>query len=76
MVPRRRSSRRLGGFLQARLGHIPKAGETHREAGLLFTVEEADRRRVHRVKVEAEMPSSVGESKVQVSKSKVDETAR
>ena len=43
----------LGGFLAARLGHIPKPGETHRESGLVFTVEEADRRRVHRVRIEA-----------------------
>ena len=43
----------IGGFLAARLGHIPKAGESHRESGLVFTVEEADRRRVHRVKIEA-----------------------
>jgi magnesium and cobalt transporter len=42
----------VGGFLAERLGHIPKAGETHREHDLLFTVEEADRRRVHRVRVE------------------------
>jgi magnesium and cobalt exporter, CNNM family len=42
----------LGGFLAARLGHIPRAGEAHREADLLFTVEEADRRRVHRVRIE------------------------
>ncbi|PYQ37024.1 MAG: hypothetical protein DMF54_12105 [Acidobacteria bacterium] len=42
----------LGGFLAARLGHIPRPGEIHREAELLFTVEEADRRRVHRVRIE------------------------
>ncbi len=42
----------LGGFLASRLGHIPKPGETFRESDLRFTVEEADRRRVHRVKVE------------------------
>jgi CBS domain containing-hemolysin-like protein len=42
----------VGGFLAARLGHIPRPGEAHREADLLFTVEEADRRRVHRVRVE------------------------
>ena len=42
----------LGGFLAARLGHIPRPGESHREADLLFTVEEADRRRVHRVRIE------------------------
>jgi CBS domain containing-hemolysin-like protein len=42
----------IGGLLAARLGHIPRPGETHREGDLLFTVEEADRRRVHRVRVE------------------------
>ena len=42
----------LGGFLAARLGHIPRPGEMHSEADLLFTVEEADRRRVHRVRIE------------------------
>jgi CBS domain containing-hemolysin-like protein len=46
----------LGGFLAARLGHIPKAGESHRESGLVFTVEEADRRRVQRVRIESEVP--------------------
>lgn len=46
----------LGGFLAARLGHIPRPGETHRESDLLFTVEEADRRRVHRVRVEPAVP--------------------
>jgi CBS domain containing-hemolysin-like protein len=53
----------VGGFLAARLGHIPRPGETHRESDLLFTVEEADRRRVHRVRVEAReasQPSAVG----------------
>jgi magnesium and cobalt exporter, CNNM family len=42
----------LGGFLAARLGHIPRPGEVHREGDLIFTVEEADRRRVHRVRIE------------------------
>jgi CBS domain containing-hemolysin-like protein len=53
----------VGGFLAARLGHIPKPGETHRESDLLFTVEEADRRRVHRVRIESKLssqPSAVG----------------
>ena len=39
------------------LGHIPRPGETHRESNLVFTVEEADRRRVYRVRVEP-MPGS------------------
>ncbi len=42
----------VGGFLASRLGHIPKPGETHAESDLRFTVEEADRRRVYRVRVE------------------------
>jgi CBS domain containing-hemolysin-like protein len=42
----------IGGFLAARLGRIPRSGEVYREADLLFTVEEADRRRVHRVRIE------------------------
>jgi CBS domain containing-hemolysin-like protein len=42
----------IGGFLASRLGHIPKPGETYGESDLRFTVEEADRRRVYRVKVE------------------------
>jgi len=53
----------VGGFLAARLGHIPRPGETHRESDLVFTVEEADRRRVYRVKIETvsgSQPSAVG----------------
>ncbi len=53
----------VGGFLTSRLGHIPKAGETYRESDLRFTVEEADRRRVHRVRIEptgSSQPSAVG----------------
>jgi len=53
----------VGGYLAARLGHIPKNGETWFEYGLRFTVEDADRRRVHRVRielVESPQPSAVG----------------
>jgi CBS domain containing-hemolysin-like protein len=64
----------VGGLLAARLGHIPRPGETHRESDLLFTVEDADRRRVHRVRIEpaadAEAPS---ESEVRSPKSKMTE---
>ena len=52
----------VGGFLSTRLGHIPKPGESYRESELRFTVEEADRRRVYRVRIEAEpslAPSAV-----------------
>jgi magnesium and cobalt exporter, CNNM family len=49
----------VGGYLAARLGHIPKNGETFREYDLVFTVEDADRRRVHRVRIApAEIESS------------------
>ncbi len=53
----------VGGFLSSRLGHIPKAGESFTESDLRFTVEEADRRRVYRVKVEAAAPSAVPAAK-------------
>jgi magnesium and cobalt transporter len=42
----------LGGYLAARLGRIPRVGEKREEDGLRFTVEEGDRRRVLRVRVE------------------------
>jgi CBS domain containing-hemolysin-like protein len=41
----------LAGFLLARLGHIPVAGETVVEDGWEFTVIEVDRRRIERVRV-------------------------
>lgn len=41
----------VAGLLSARLGHIPRPGEEVEEGGLLFVVEDADRKRVHRVKV-------------------------
>ena len=53
----------VGGLLTSRLGHIPKPGETYKESDLRFTVEEADRRRVYRVRIEAigsPQPSAVG----------------
>jgi CBS domain containing-hemolysin-like protein len=42
----------LAGFLMARLGHIPVAGETVEEAGWEFTVVEVDRHRIEQVRVE------------------------
>jgi CBS domain containing-hemolysin-like protein len=41
----------LAGFLMARLGHIPVAGETIRETGWEFTVVEVERHRVEQVRV-------------------------
>jgi len=49
----------LGGFLAARLGRIPKVGEKREEDALRFTVEEADRRRVLRVRVEPVVDATV-----------------
>jgi putative hemolysin len=44
----------VAGLVSERLGRIPKAGETAHEAGLLFLVEEADRRRIYRVRIRRE----------------------
>jgi CBS domain containing-hemolysin-like protein len=41
----------LAGFLMARLGHIPAAGETVDEGGYGFTVVEVDRHRIEQVRV-------------------------
>ena len=41
----------VAGLLSARLGHIPRPGEEVEDGGLRFVVEDADRKRVHRVKV-------------------------
>ncbi len=49
----------LGGFLMARLGHIPVVGETLNEHGWEFTVVEVDRRRVEQVRVT--MPEQTGD---------------
>lgn len=51
----------VAGLLSERLGRIPKTGESVTEGGLVFTVEEADRRRVHRVRVQrVEAPVAAG----------------
>ncbi|RGC68865.1 Magnesium and cobalt efflux protein CorC [Micromonospora sp. MW-13] len=41
----------LAGFLMARLGHIPVAGETVEESGYEFTVVEVERHRIEQVRV-------------------------
>jgi CBS domain containing-hemolysin-like protein len=43
----------LAGFLMARLGHIPTAGESVEENGWEFTVVEVDRHRIEQVRVVA-----------------------
>ncbi len=46
----------LGGFLMARLGHIPVPGETVDSDGWEFTVVEVERRRIEQVRVVAPEP--------------------
>lgn len=41
----------IGGFVSNRLGHVPRKGEQCRFDSLLFTVEEADARKVSRIRV-------------------------
>jgi CBS domain containing-hemolysin-like protein len=43
----------LAGFIMARLGHIPVAGEEVRESGWDFTVIDVERRRIEQVRVAA-----------------------
>jgi CBS domain containing-hemolysin-like protein len=49
----------VSGLVSTRLGHIPRPGEKTTEGGLVFLVEEADRRRIYRVKVQREKPAPV-----------------
>lgn len=47
----------LAGFLLFRLGYIPKAGEAIEYAGRRYTIEQMDRNRISRVKIERLSPS-------------------
>ena len=53
----------LGGFVMARLGFIPKGGESFEEAGFRFTVMEVERRRVARVKIQRLRAGTAGEAR-------------
>ena len=66
----------LGGYLAARLGRIPRVGEAREEDGLRFTVEEGDRRRVLRVRVEPASAPAAGETPPSASTGGAGETAR
>jgi CBS domain containing-hemolysin-like protein len=48
----------LAGFILARLGHIPVAGETVVEGGWEFTVVEVERRRIEQVRVAVPEPAA------------------
>jgi CBS domain containing-hemolysin-like protein len=41
----------VGGYVMARLGRVPAAGEVHTIDDLLVEILDAERRRVHRVRV-------------------------
>jgi magnesium and cobalt transporter len=41
----------LGGFISHLLGHVPRQGEMSRFESLLFTVQEADARRVSSIRI-------------------------
>lgn len=51
-LPEDASYETVGGFVLARLGFIPRGGETFDDAGYRFTVLEMDHRRVARVKIQ------------------------
>jgi len=50
----------VGGYLLARVGRVPAVGETFERDGLAFEVIEAERRRVHKVRVRALEESPTG----------------
>jgi CBS domain containing-hemolysin-like protein len=52
VLPEDRSYATVGGFVLARLGFIPRGGESFDFDGYRFTVVEMDRRRVARVKIQ------------------------
>ena len=52
LLPEDRSYATVGGFVLARLGFIPRGGESFDFSGYRFTVVEMDRRRVARVKIQ------------------------
>ena len=47
----------IGGYVLARLGYIPKAGETLEQGDLRITVLEADERRIARVRLDLAVPT-------------------
>jgi CBS domain containing-hemolysin-like protein len=57
-VPEDASYSTVAGFVLARLGFIPRGGESFEEVGYRYTVMEMDRRRVSRVKIKRLQPAS------------------
>lgn len=58
----------LGGFMMARLGFIPKGGESFETGGFRFTVLEVEKRRVARVKIQRLRAAANPQPPEQVSK--------
>ncbi|MGA9883349.1 MAG: hemolysin family protein [Candidatus Acidiferrales bacterium] len=56
VVPEDAGYSTVAGFVLARLGFIPRGGESFEEGGYRFTVMEMDRKRVSRVKIKALQP--------------------
>lgn len=57
-IPEDPSYSTVAGFALARLGFIPRGGESFEEGGYRFTVMEMDRRRVSRMKIKRLLPVS------------------
>jgi CBS domain containing-hemolysin-like protein len=52
----------VGGYVLTRVGHVPAVGETFEIDGLVVEVLEAERRRIHKVRVRrADAAEAVGE---------------
>ncbi|MGH9740459.1 MAG: hemolysin family protein [Candidatus Acidiferrales bacterium] len=78
-VPEDAAYSTVAGFVLARLGFIPRGGESFEEGGYRFTVMEMDRKRVSRVKIKALQPpepSSGGASLLGQSSSAASATAQ
>ncbi|MGH9716716.1 MAG: hemolysin family protein [Candidatus Acidiferrales bacterium] len=59
-IPEDASYSTVAGFMLARLGFIPRGGESFEEGGLRFTIMEMDHRRVSRVKIKRlHLPSEI-----------------
>ena len=59
-VPEDASYSTIAGYALARLGFIPRGGESFEEGGYRYTVMEMDRRRVSRVKIKRLQPAPPG----------------
>src|ERR1700681_5097816 len=72
VLPEDRSYATVGGFVLARLGFIPRGGESFNFGGYRFTVVEMDRRRVARVKIQRLKPPDEPPVPTATSDAKID----